>query len=310
MAVEQHGPLPLSNFTPGRLGVTIDKIILHTMVGWIGAADAHFHNPTANVSAHFGVRVDGTLWQWVQVWDTAYHAGDWQVNLSSIGIEHEDGGDFDGPRPDELYTRSAALVAQFCREYNIPCVKGAGGPGIYDHRQVHPTACPDALDTDRIIHEAAALLAPPVTTTVLSPVVLPDVPHQWAQLYKMEGPRAGVRADIALAQALKETASFNYGGTAKAEWNNPAGLGVTGAPDVGNRFLTKHDGVIAHLQHLLMYFQAAHTPYCFPTIDQRHFAHRGYPDDVRQLDGHWAVPGVGYGDSVTKLLPQAQALLN
>ena len=157
MSVEQHGPLPPSNFAAGRQGVAIDRIVLHTMVGWISAADARFHDPASHVSAHFGVRVDGALWQWVGVQDTAYHAGDFTTNLSSIGIEHEDQGDPQIIRPDALYARSAALVAQFSKEYSIPLKRGFGGPGIYNHQQVSATACPDALDTDRIICLARAI---------------------------------------------------------------------------------------------------------------------------------------------------------
>lgn len=328
MSVEQHGPLPLSNFMPGRYDpvdgtpVKVDSIVLHTMVGWIGAADARFHNAAAQVSAHFGVRVDGSLWQWVDTWNTAYHAGLFYENLRSIGIEHEDGGDYNGVRPDALYARSAALVAQFCKEYGIPCVRGTGGPGIYDHRDIikvmgagTATACPDALDTDRIIRTAAALVAPPpppVDATIMRPVVLPtDVAHEWAALYAIEAPKAGLRAELALAQALHETGNFAFTGIAKPTWNNPAGLGVTGSPDVGNRFATRYDGVVAHLQHLLMYFTPAHTPYCAPpnVIDQRHFAHKGLSDDIRQLNGKWAVPGAGYGESILALVPAARALL-
>lgn len=317
MSVDWHGPLPEQNFTVGRGNNSIDRIVLHTMVGWVSGADARFHNPSAQVSAHFGVRVDGSLWQWVQVTDTAYHAGQWQTNLTSIGIEHEDGGDYNGTRPDALYARSASLVAQFCREYGIPCERGSGGPGIYDHRQITATACPDALDTDRIIREAKAILTPVVTVAtgpeyaVLAPASLPfDVPHEWASIYKAEGPRAGIHPEIALAQALKETARFTYTGTAQVSWNNPAGLGVTGAVGVGNQFPTKRDGVVAHLQHLLMYFAPAHTAYCSPVVDQRHYSHRGYPNDVRQLNGTWAVPGVGYGESILTYVPDAKKLLD
>lgn len=163
--IEPHGPVPVTNRTIGRpdpqTGVTqdIDSIVLHTMVGWISAANARFHNPSAQVSAHYGIRIDGTVWQWVDDNDTAYHAGMYYENLRSIGIEHEDGGDYNGIRPEALYIESAKLVADLCRLYAIPCVRGTGGPGIYDHRQIVPTGCPDALDTNRIIREAAALLA-------------------------------------------------------------------------------------------------------------------------------------------------------
>ncbi len=160
MTVEWHGPLPAPNFASGRGTGTIDRLVLHTMVSWIAAADARFHDPASQVSAHFGVRIDGSLWQWVDVADTAYHAGDFSVNQRSIGIEHEDGGDPNMIRPDALYARSAQLVAQLCREHAIPCTRGINGtPGIYDHRQIVATACPDALDTERIIRTAQAILA-------------------------------------------------------------------------------------------------------------------------------------------------------
>lgn len=175
MSVVQAGPLSPPHFTAGRAGQRIDRIVLHTMVGWIAAADATFKSSGGDTSAHYGVRVDGSLWQWVQLWDTAHHcegspgsAPYWSDvnNERSIGIEHEDTGQpaaLEGGeaviRPNALYVRSAQLVAQLCREYGIPCVRGAGGPGIYDHRQVSATACPGTLDTDRIIRTAQALLA-------------------------------------------------------------------------------------------------------------------------------------------------------
>ena len=170
------GPLPASNCEPNRIDpmtgllTDIDSIVLHTMDGWASGADARFHNPLAQVSAHYGVRLDGSMWQWVPEDWTAYHAGLYFENLRSVGIEHEDGGDYNGVRPDVLYTASAALVADLCRTYAVPCLRGTGGPGIYDHRDIiktfgtgTPTACPDALDTDRIIREAAALLEEPMT---------------------------------------------------------------------------------------------------------------------------------------------------
>lgn len=158
LGAEWHGPIPATNYTAGRNGQSVDTILLHTMVGWISGADARFRQQGSQVSAHYGVRIDGALWQWVDERDGAYHAGNYDVNLRSLGIEHEDGGDYEGVRPDELYGTSALLVAELCRKYGVPCVRGTGGPGIYDHRQVHATACPDALDTDRIIAAAAAIV--------------------------------------------------------------------------------------------------------------------------------------------------------
>lgn len=148
------------------------------------------------------------------------------------------------------------------------------------------------------------------------PTAHPDA-AEWAAIYASAAPNAGIRAEAAFAQALKETANFNFGGTAQREWNNPAGLGVTGAPGIGNRFPTKLAGAQAHLGHLLCYIGVHTQPFC--TLDQRHFSpgqtlwtgvkqrtasatgHMNLPNDLRELDGRWAVPGTGYGESVASI---------
>jgi N-acetyl-anhydromuramyl-L-alanine amidase AmpD len=120
------------------------------MVGTTAQANDRFQNPSSQVSAHYGVSLDGSIVQWVKEEDTAWQAGEWTVNLTSIGIEHEDGGDFNGIRPDALYTASAKLVRTISLNYGIPIDR----QHIVGHREVHPTACPDALDIDRIVREA------------------------------------------------------------------------------------------------------------------------------------------------------------
>jgi N-acetylmuramoyl-L-alanine amidase len=138
------------NFTPNRYGHTVSKIVLHTMVGTIAGANSRFQNSSQQASAHYGVGLDGRFVQWVSETDAAWHAGNFNVNLDSIGIEHEDGGDYNGPRTPQLYQSSIALVRELVGKYHIQENQ------IYRHSQVSdlPTACPDALDTSRIITEA------------------------------------------------------------------------------------------------------------------------------------------------------------
>lgn len=157
------------NFDTNRS--TIDRIVLHTMVGtWQGAAE-RFDNPASEVSAHYGIKYDGGIIHWLEETYTAYHAGNYAMNKRSIGIEHEDMGRYNDPRPDALYKTSAQLVADICRFYKIPCDRAH----ILDHRQVINTACPDALDTDRIIKEAQALINLPI------PIMNIDAAH-WISL--------------------------------------------------------------------------------------------------------------------------------
>ena len=150
-------------------------VVIHTMVGTTTQANGRFQNPSSQVSAHYGVGLGGSIVQWCKEQDTAWHAGEWTVNLTSIGIEHEDGGDFMGVRPDVLYTESAKLVRTICLTYGIPIDR----QHIVGHREIHATACPDALDIDRIVREAQGedmtaqetydLIAPLLQEKIVSP---------------------------------------------------------------------------------------------------------------------------------------------
>jgi N-acetyl-anhydromuramyl-L-alanine amidase AmpD len=149
------------NFDTSR--VQIDRIVIHTMVGtWQGAA-ARFAQYGQQASAHYGVKYTGGLIAWLEEYYTAYHAGDYTMNQRSIGIEHEDLGKYNDPRPDILYTTSSKLVADICTFYQIPCNRTT----ILKHSEVHATGCPDALDIDRIVREAQALLTPADPTVEL-----------------------------------------------------------------------------------------------------------------------------------------------
>lgn len=129
----------------------IDTIVFHTMVGSEAAARARFQSPCGNDpqagSAHYGVCLDGRVVQYVPVPYTAYHCGDYKSNQRSVGIEHEDNGDYNGPRTPELYNASADLVKVLMAMY----------PGIKyfrRHRDISATACPDSLDVERILRTA------------------------------------------------------------------------------------------------------------------------------------------------------------
>jgi hypothetical protein len=55
-------------------------VIVHHIDGSLAAADASFHNPARQASAHFGVDFDGHTVQWVDTSDVAYAQcqGNWQ----------------------------------------------------------------------------------------------------------------------------------------------------------------------------------------------------------------------------------------
>ena len=68
----------------------------------------------------------------------------------------------------------------------------------------------------------------------------------YAQIYKEEAEIEGVRWDIAFAQSLKEANFFRFGGDAKEEWHNFAGIGVTGVKYIPSQTTEKQfvDGVV------------------------------------------------------------------
>lgn len=130
--------------------------------------------------------------------------------------------------------------------------------------------------------------------------------------YYQEAGTEGVRPDVALCQALKETGFFAYGGDVSPQQNNFCGLGATGNHEPGHSFATPQLGVRAHIQHLLAY--AKYKPPVQAIVDPR-YQHvvQNRPDlhgkvlTWTKLNGNWAVPGKNYGQEILMLWREAQA---
>lgn len=137
------------NFGKGRTA-TIDTIVIHSMeavekpdtaervASWFGGPNA----PMA--SAHYCVDADSVV-QCVREADTAFHAPG--VNQRSIGIEHagyakQSAEDWADPYSDAMLLRSAELVGELCRRYEIPvrwldeAALKSGEAGITTHAAV------------------------------------------------------------------------------------------------------------------------------------------------------------------------------
>ncbi len=131
------------------------------------------------------------------------------------------------------------------------------------------------------------------------------------QIYYEEAGREGIRPDIALCQAIKETGSFAYGGDVLPEQNNFCGLGATGNHVRGAVFATPRLGARAHIQHLLAYASEGlpSTP-----IEDPRYEHivinrpdiHGKLQRWIDLNGVWAVPGTYYGQDILKLWMEAR----
>ncbi|MDX3525121.1 N-acetylmuramoyl-L-alanine amidase [Streptomyces sp. ID05-39B] len=100
---------------------TVDRVVIHVTQTTYAQALSVFQNPKKRVSAHYVVRsADGHVAQCVRESDVAWHAGNWDHNTRSIGIEHEGWVGRPAYFTDALYERSARLTASVCDRYGIP----------------------------------------------------------------------------------------------------------------------------------------------------------------------------------------------
>ncbi len=127
----------------------INKVIIHITQGSWSSAINWFNDSRSGVSAHYVVRSsDGFIGQCVEEEDIAYHAGNWPVNQTSIGIEHEGYGNDPGWLTSNLYNSSARLSAYLANKYNIPIDRNH----FLAHKQVSSTLCPgNYWDWDRYL---------------------------------------------------------------------------------------------------------------------------------------------------------------
>ena len=108
------------------------------------------------VSAHFVIDVDGTVFQLVDLEDTAWHAS--EVNSRSVGIEH---AAIPGKQPatDAQYQSSAELVAWLCGLLQVSCdAAHVQAHSVASPRDGHVLCCQGAVDPERVIAAAAAIL--------------------------------------------------------------------------------------------------------------------------------------------------------
>jgi hypothetical protein len=114
----QWRPIPV-NYTPASISPNL--LIEHIMEGTLSGTDAWFRNPAAQASAHFGVGKDGTVYQWVDTSDVAWHAAN--ANGRSIGVEHE-GYSGQALTPAQL-NATAKILAWAAGVHPVPLVLAA-----------------------------------------------------------------------------------------------------------------------------------------------------------------------------------------
>lgn len=132
-----------THYTKGQPGRKIRKIVLHHNAGNLTVEGCYNVWQTREASAHYQVQSDGVIGQLVYDWDIAWHAGNWNANLDSIGIEHADESSSPWRISEKCLDNGAHLVAALCKLY------GLGRPqwrvNVFPHSAFCPTSCPCSL---------------------------------------------------------------------------------------------------------------------------------------------------------------------
>ena len=111
----------------------------------------------------------------------------------------------------------------------------------------------------------------------------------------------GVCPEVLYAQVMKETGYLQFGNLVQLDQCNFGGLGATGPGHPGYTFASVREGLRAQVQHLKAY--ATTEPLINPCIDPRFsFVPRGCAPKTTDLNGRWAVPGIGYGESLNAII--------
>lgn len=145
------------HYTAGREGKNINKVVLHHNAGNLTVEDCYNVWSTRQASAHYQVESNGRIGQLVNDWDTAWHAGDWDINTTSIGIEHADCSSSPWAISDECVESGAHLTAAICKMYGLG--RPTWGVNVFGHSDFSATACPASLavggaDHDRYMQRA------------------------------------------------------------------------------------------------------------------------------------------------------------
>lgn len=129
------------HFSSGRSGAKINKIVVHYNAGNLTVEGCYSVWQSRAASAHYQVEDDGRIGQLVWDSNTAWHAGNWNANISSIGIEHANKPN--GTITEKCLDNGAHLVAAICKYY------GLGRPqwlkNVYPHKYFASTSCPGQI---------------------------------------------------------------------------------------------------------------------------------------------------------------------
>lgn len=136
-----------THFTKGRRGRTLQFTVIHYNDGDLSVEDCYNVWQLREASAHYQVASDGTVGQLVWDADTAWHAGNWDANCKSIGIEHANQGD---SITDACLESGAHLLAAIHKFYGLG--RPEWGVNVFPHCRFSATDCPGPLKEGTSFH--------------------------------------------------------------------------------------------------------------------------------------------------------------
>lgn len=141
----RQNPAHPNNFTVGRQGSSVNKIVVHhaATTDFDGIART-FQNPNRAASAHYGVGRNDNVDQYVAEGNIAWHCGNWDGNKTSIGIENvnKTGGP-DWLIDEATFNTLVELTRDIADRHKLG--KLVVGKNLFGHKDFSATACPAQL---------------------------------------------------------------------------------------------------------------------------------------------------------------------
>ena len=131
------------HYTPVRGVNKIEKIVLHHNGGNLSIKGCWNVWQTREASAHYQVDINGQIGQLVWDRNPAWHAGNWQANQTSIGIEHANNNTTSWTISEATLEAGAHLVAAICKYYGLGAPKW--GVNVFPHKHFAATGCPGQI---------------------------------------------------------------------------------------------------------------------------------------------------------------------
>lgn len=129
------------HFSKGRSGRNVEFVVIHYNAGNLTIEGCYSVWQVREASAHYQVESGGRIGQLVWDADTAWHAGDWDANCRSIGIEHANQSD--GTVTSACLDNGAHLVAAICKHFGLG--RPEWGVNVFPHSHFSATSCPGQL---------------------------------------------------------------------------------------------------------------------------------------------------------------------